>query len=246
MRKPTHVIRMSSLMVAGVVIATTWASGQAPGVVFQGLTHSAVGGAVLRVDKARDALSISTFDPAGGDGVAVALRDATSWSARMEASEDAALPLNLSWHAIADSHRIASASMRRVGDTLQLSAVFTGATRPTYTASVYANGRLVRALGGIPPTAHIVVPSNFCRVPEFVALLNCRIVAFHSTPYGCVYGWVGRQPAAFRLPNGAVVTGDELRLVEEVPVGGASQYLSFSSMVMQSNADLTLLSETAQ
>ena len=247
MRTSTHVIRIGSLIVAGVVIAVAGASSQSPAVVFRGLTHSAVGGAVLRVDNVRDALDVSTFDPSGEDGVRVALREATSWAARLEATGAAALPLNLSWHAIADSRRIASASMRRVGKTLELSAAFTGATTPTYTASVYNNGRMVGALGGIPPTAHVVVPESFCSVPEFVAILNCRLVSrFHNTPDGCAYGFLGEQAAAFRLPNGTVVTGNELRLVEEVAGPASYSYQTFGGMVMQSNADLTVLSETAR
>jgi hypothetical protein len=194
MRTSTHVIRIGSLIVAGVVVAVAGASSQSTAVVFQGLTHSVVGSAVLRIDRVRDALDVTTFDPSGEDGVLVALREATSWAARLEASGDATLPLNLSWHAIADSRRIASASMRRVGQTLELSAAFTGATTPTYTASVYANGRLVGALGGLPPTALVIVPESFCRVPEFAAVLNCRMVSrFHNTPNGCAYDFVGER-----------------------------------------------------
>ena len=247
MRTSTYVIRMGSLIVAGLVIAVVGASSQSTMVVFQGLPHTGIGGAVLRLDRALDALNVTTFDPAGQDGVATALRDATSWASRLEASGDAALALDLSWHAIADSRRIASASMRRVGTMLELSARFTGATTPTYSASVYANGRLVGALGGLPPTAHVVVPESFCRVPEFAAILNCRLVSrFHNTPNGCGYGFLGRETVSFRLPNGTVVAGNELRLEEEVAVPGQYAYMTFNAMVMQSNADLTVLSENVR
>ena len=119
-------------IVAGLMISAAWMSAQSSSIVFRGLAHTAVGGAVLRLDQAREALTVATFDPSGEDGVAVALREANSWTARMEATGDDSLPLGLSWHAIADSHRISSASMRRVGKTFEISAVFTGAARPTY------------------------------------------------------------------------------------------------------------------
>lgn len=42
------------------------------------------------------------------------------------------------------------------------------------------------------------------------------------------------------------MTGNELRLVEEVAVAGHYPYLTFDAMVMQSNADLTVLSESVR
>ena len=233
-------------IVAGLMIFTAWASAQSS-TVFQGLTHTAVGGAVLHLDQGREALTVATFDPSGEDGVAVGLREATSWTARMEATGDDTLPLGISWHAIADSQRISSASMRRAGETFEFSAVFTGATRPTYAAYVYNDGRLVGSLGALQPTAHVVVPESFCRVPEFAAILNCRLTSrFHNVNAACVWEWIFGEKLAFRLPNGTVVTGNELRLVEEVRPAGHYLYLSFDAMQIRSNADLTLLSETVR
>ena len=247
MRKPAHVIWMASQVVAGVVIATVSANAQSSTIVFQGLAHTAVGSAVLRLDKVRGALTVATFDPSGEDGVAVALREATSWSGRLEATGADTLPLNMSWHAVADSQPISSASMRRVGKAFEFSAVFTGATSPTHSAYVYNDGRPVASLGGLPPTAHIVVPESFCRVPEFVAVLNCRMVSrFRNVDSVCMWEWFFGDKLAFRLPNGTVVTGNELRLVEEVHPAGQYPYETFHGIQMQSNADLTLLSETVR
>jgi hypothetical protein len=260
MRKPTHVVRLCSgvrgfagsrargfAIFAIVMIATAWANAQSSVVVFQGLTHTAVGGAVLRVDKERNALNVETFDPAGEDGVAVALREASSWTGRLEATSADSLPLNLSWHAVADSQPISSASMRRVGKAFEFSAVFTGATKPTHSAYVYKDNRLVGSLGALPPTAHIVVPEGFCRVPEFAAVLNCRMVSrFRNVEDVCMWEWFFGEQLAFRLPNGTVVTGNELRLVEEVRPPGHFLYQTFHEIVIQSNADVTLLSESVR
>ena len=260
MRKLIHVVGLQSFIrafagwgarglavVAGLMIFTAWASAGSSPIVFQGLTHTAVGGAVLRLDRSREALTVATFDPAGGDGVAVELREATSWTARMEASGDDTLPLGISWHAIADSQRISSASMRRAGKTFEFSAMFTGATRPTYAAYVYNDGVLAGSLGGLPPTAHVVVPESFCRVPEFAVILNCRLTSrFHNVDAACVWEWTFGEKLAFRLPNGTVVTGNELRLVEEVRPAGHYLYEKFNAIQLRSNADLTLLSETVR
>ena len=234
-------------IVAGLMIFTVCTTAQSSTVLFQGLAHTAVGGAVLRLDQAGEALTVATFDPSGADGVAVALRKANSWTARMEATGDASLALGLSWHAIADSQRISSASMRRVGKTFEISAVFTGATRPTYAAYVYNDGHLVGSLGGLEPTAHVVVPEGFCRVPEFAAILNCRLASrFHNVDAACAWEWIFGEKLAVRLPNGTVVTGNELRLVEEVRPASHYLYETFDRIQIQSNADLTLLAETVR
>jgi hypothetical protein len=234
-------------IVSAFMIFTAGANAQSSTIIFQGLAHTAVGRAVLRLDQARPALTVATFDPSGEDGVAVALKEAISWTARMEATGDVSLPLGISWHAVADSQRISSASMRRVGKTFEIGAVFTGATRPTYGAYVYSDGRLVGSLGGLEPTAHVVVPESFCRVPEFAAILNCRMVSrFHNVDAACAWEWIFSEKVAMRLPNGTVATGNELRLVEEVRPAGHYLYETFHAVQILSNADLTLLAETVR
>ena len=45
----------------------------------------------------------------------------------------------------------------------EISASFTGGTRPTYSAQVYNDGQLVGAIGGLPPTARINLAGfTFC------------------------------------------------------------------------------------
>jgi hypothetical protein len=250
MRKPIQFVRVSMLVMAGVVLAAGVAAGRA-GVTFQGFAHTAVGGAVLRIDTATSTLGVATFDPAGGDGVAVGLpQNTTSWTSRLEFGPERGAPMKLTFDAIADSRRISTASMTRTGDALDLTAVFTGGTRPTYTAAVYQDGKLVGALGSLPPTAHVYVPPHPCDTPEFRPFFNCDLylaAKFRNTANGeCVWEFSLDRPVPVRLPNGAVLTGNEVRLVEEVTGPGSYPYPSFNGMVVRTNADLTVYSETVR
>jgi len=250
MQNPIQFVRRSTLVIAGVVLAAVLVSARSAAVVFQGLTHTAVGSAVLRFDKESEALAVATFDPAGGDGVLVSLPETTSWTSRLQVSADPSLALKLSFDAVADSRRISTASMTRTGDTLDLSAVFTGAIRPTYTAAVYQGGQLVGALGSLPPTAHVIISPHPCDTPEFRPFFNCDLylaAKFRNTANGeCVWELAFDRPAAVRLPNGTVLTGNEVRLVEEVSGPGSYPYQSFDGMVVRTNVDLTLHSETVR
>lgn len=215
-------------------------------IVFEGLTHTPVGRAALEIDKQRNALLVRTFDPAAGDGVMVDLPKVEGWFARMESvSPRASSTTSTTWHAMADSRRISTASLRRSGKGFELSARFTGSTQPSYAVYVYNDGRLVGALGSVPPTAHVYVPESFCRVPEFAAILNCRLTSrFHNLHDGaCSWVFAVEAPVPLRLPNGAVVTGNEIRLVEEIGGAGHYPYLSFDGMVIQTNTELTLHAE---
>ena len=250
MRKPIQFVRLSTLVMTGVVLAAGVAAARSAGVVFQGLQHTAVGGAVLRIDTANGALAVATFDQAGGDGVAVGLpQDTTSWTSRLEFGPERGTPMKIRFDAIADSRRISTAAMTRTGDALDLTAVFTGGIRPTYTAAVYQDGKLVGALGSLPPTAHVYI-IHPCDIPDFNDLFNCDLyfaARFHNTANGeCVWEFSLGRPAPVRLPNGAVLTGNEVRLVEEVSGPGSYPYPSFNGMVLKTNADLTVFSETVR
>lgn len=234
-------------LIVGVMSTGRAASAQSSSVVFQGLEHRAVGGATLQLDAGRDTLDVSTFDPAGGDGVAVTKGEATSWTARLRAAGSP--PANLSWHAVADGRRISTASMRQVGDRFEVGALFTGATTANYTAAVYRDGRLVGAVGSVPSTAHIIVPESFCEVFGSIGFIACDFVSnFHNSANGeCEWRFAWRREVTVRLPNGAKLAGNELRLVEEVRPAGHYPYLSFDAMVMQTTArSLTLLSESVR
>ena len=234
---------------AAMAFTATWVDAQSSTVVFQGLTHTAIGSATLSLDKDRGALDVHTFDPEARDGVAVKLADAVSWTARLEATRSDALPLSVSWHALAEGRRISSASMRQSGDHFELRASFTGATDPTYSAHVYNDGRLVGSIGNLPSQTHIVVPEGFCETFGSVGLITCRFVSeFHNAVNGqCLWRFLWGPDVAVRLPNGVTLTGNELRLVEEVRPAGHYPYLGFDRVLMQSNAQpLRLLSEGAR
>jgi hypothetical protein len=242
MSKSLHVLAVSSRIVAVLMVGTSLAQAQSSPVVFRGLPHTPVGYATLQLDPVRRALDVIGLRPAGTDGVSVKKEGATSWTTRVEMP--AAGPLNLSWSALADGRRIGSGLLRRNGDTFEMSGVFTGATTtPTFSAQVYNNGRLVGAVGGQPSSAPIYFPVNVCTwVPEL-----CQITAeFHTLDDGaCMVRIVGARAVPFRLPNGAIVTGNELRLVEEVRPAGHYPYLGFDTMTVRSNApSFSILSES--
>jgi hypothetical protein len=215
-------------------------------VVYQGLRHTPIGGAALQLDTSRNTLDVNTSDPSGGDGVAVDLDNTTSWSAQLGTSGDPGLSLAMTWHAIADGQRISSAFLRQIDDRFALNARFTGSTASTYAVQVYDNGRLVGALGGVPPTAHVYIPRW---IPcEFLEHGCSFIIRFHNNAnHECEWNLASRNAGPITLPNGAQVTGNEVRLIEEVHAGGQYPYLTFDGLTMQTNARvLTLFSESAR
>jgi hypothetical protein len=241
MSRLSHVGALVIPVVAGLLIGTVSADAQS--VVYQGFTHRPVGAATLRVDTSRNVLEVGALGPTGEDGVAVKTTAATSWTTRVRTPVVNGLPLRLSWHAIADGRRIGSGLMRQTGDQFEVSAVFTGATTtPTFSAQVYYDGRLVGAVGG-QSGGGATVPADLCRkVPEF-----CEITAeFHTLLDGaCMIKIVGSKAVPIRLPNGAIVTGNELRLIEEVRPGSHYPYLGFDTMTMLSDARaFEIVSET--
>jgi hypothetical protein len=240
MSRSFHVSAVLFPVAAGLLVGAVSASAQS--VVYQGLTHTPVGAATLAVDTRRNVLDVSGLGPTGEDGVAVKAADATSWTARLKTAVVSGLPLRLSWHAIADGRRIGSGMMRQTGDQFQVSAVFTGATTaPTFSAQVYNAGRLVGAVGG-QSGGGATVPADLCRrVPEF-----CELTIGFQTLFdgACMITIVGSRAVPIRLPNGTIVTGNELRLVEEVRPGSYA-YLGFDTMKMLSDArSFEVLAET--
>jgi hypothetical protein len=231
MSRSFHVIAAFPV-VAGLLIGTVPASAQS--VVYQGLVHTPVGAATLRVDTSRDVLEVGALGPAGEDGVAVRTTSATSWTARVRTPVVNGLPLRMSWHAIADGRRIGSGFMRQSGNQFEVTAVFTGATtKPTFSAQVYNDGRLVGVAGG-QSGGGATVPADLCRrVPEFCDFTG----EFHTLLDGaCMIKIVGPRPVPIRLPNGAIFTGNELRLIEEVRPGSHYPYLGFDTMTLLSDA----------
>ena len=181
--------------------------------------------------------------------VAVASRLAgrPGWTAGFGAITYPTVPLNLSWAAIADGQRISTAAMRQTSKGFEISASFTGGTRPTYSAQVYNDGQLVGAIGGLPPTARI----NLARLHILRhAVENTTLTIEFENDASSRCGWLvgtGTHKGTFSLPNGVSLTGNELRLVEESATGGPLPVLTFDGIVMQSNAyQLALFSETVR
>jgi hypothetical protein len=239
-------VRLSALAVG--LALTAGAAAQTFSVTFRGLVHSRLGAASLDLDPRADTLLVRTRDPHGTDGVHVNLgRGATSWTARLRPALRPDLPFGLTLGAIADGQVISRAFVRETAEALEVSAQFTGATTSTYSAQVYNNGRMVGAVGGLSARARIGMPVDICEaVPDF-----CEWVpVFQNTLSGeCMWriGSASGVDADFVLPGGARLSGDELRLVEEVDPAGHYPYLTFSAITIQTNAPaLTLYSETAR
>jgi hypothetical protein len=241
--------RFLQILTGSALVAATTASparAQSP-VVFQGLEHRAVGSAALQLAPDDTALEVSALDPDGSDGVAVTLGQAVSWTARLRSTGSS--PMHSSWHAMADGRRISSAMLRHNGGRFQISPVFTGATTPTYTAAVYKNGRLAGAVGSLPPTAHILVPESFCEVFGSIGFIACDLVSdFRNSPSGeCEWRFAWRTAVAIQLPNGVKITGNEVRLTEEVRPPGQYPYPFFDEMLIRTTArSLTFLSESVR
>lgn len=234
-------------LVVGILVVATCAAAQttAP-VVYQGLRHIPIGNAHLSLDTSRNTLDVTTMDPNGRDGVAVDLGgQATSWAAHLGPQVDRTLRLIMSLNAIADGERISTAVLRQTGAGIALSARFTGATKPTYAVHVYNSGRLVGALGGLPPTAQTHIPRLPCEFFENGCGFTQR---FHNNVNGaCEWHSALPGPAPIVLPDGKRVVGNEVRFIEEVNPAGHYPYLTFDGVTMQTNARvLTLLSETAR
>jgi hypothetical protein len=233
MSRSFHVSAVVVPVVAGLLIGTVSANAQS--VVYQGFKHTPVGAATLRVDTSRNVLEVGALGPTGEDGVAVKTTTATSWTARVRTPLTKGVPLHMSWNAIADGRRIGSGVLRQTGDQFEIRPIFTGGiSSPTFSAQVYNAGRLVGAVGGQSPVGKIPTLADICRTtPEFCEFTG----TFHTLPDGaCMISILTAAVTTFRLPNGAVLTGNELRLVEEVPPGGHYPYLGFDTMTMLSDA----------
>jgi hypothetical protein len=237
-----------TLIVASVLLSGGTALLSAAGLVFDKLTHTPIGGAVLRLNTSRQALEVLPLDPEGRDGVRVKLPETKSWTARMSASDALGAPLQLNWGAIADGRRISSASMQQADSQFALRATFTGGIRPTYSARAYSDGRLAGSTSGVPSGGvSVVIPLSFCSL--FPDLFDCGFtIEFHNSANSeCEWRLVFGTNLPMTLSNGAVVTGNELRLVEEVKPGGQYPYLTFDAITMRSNSRLLMLfAETVQ
>lgn len=241
-----HTITVRAALAAGILTLSTSAMAQTPAVVYQGLKHTAIGDALLRLDERRNALEVTTADPDGRDGVAVHLKDTTTdWTAQTALVTDG-LPLTSTLQAFAEGQSISSAVLRQMNDRFALSARFTGARTSTYAVLVYDQGTLVASLGAVPPTAQVYIPF---RMPcEFFDHGCGFIPRFRNHQNGeCEWAFTFPRAGRITLPDGRRITGTEVRLVEELHPAGHYPYLSFDGVTLQTTARrLTLLSERAR
>ena len=246
MSKSLQVLAVWSMIVTGLMVG---ARSRERAVVPRGLSRSRAHTRWCRhsVDSTptRDALDVSGLGSAGEDGVAVKKAGATSWTAHSRPPYRAVFPLSMSWSALADGRRIGSALMQQTGDEFRDERGLHGRDhqahilrdRSTTTDSSWVRSAVCR------PRRTVYFPVDICRkVPEFCEFT----IEFHTLDDGaCMVKAVTPQAGPVRLPNGAIVTGNELRLVEEVRYAGHYPYLGFDTMTMQSDVpSFAILSET--
>lgn len=216
-------------------------------VVFEGLKHCALGTADLDLVNEGAALRVSTFDPNGGDGVAVDLGGkATKWNAVYNWSS--APGDSLVSKAISNGFVVSRSVIAETSKNFQITAEFTGGSSSgTHSAFVYRDGRLVGSVGGLnrfPPV--ILEPIDFCDLHPQSPLCDLE-GGFRNTSLGeCEWLYRTSGDRTFVLPDGQRLVGDELRLLEELDPSGHYPYTSFDSMELTTSGDgLRIRAESA-
>ena len=198
---------------------------------FAGLEHCAVGDAFLKTGD-DGSLTVANLGGKGGDGAAVALGQATTWVASLSLEPAAGGGSTFSTTARADGQDISRADLRATADgTVGLSASFTGG-KGSYAALVYRNGQLVGSQGGLEADRFV----NFYEDEDlFMWLISIWTFFARMADGSC--GWMIEldRDTQIRLPDGTIVTGDEIHLIEEVAKGGHYPYTSFDGMTLTGN-----------
>ncbi|KFA91651.1 hypothetical protein [Archangium violaceum] len=140
----------SSCWVALVALALPFAQSQAQQCVeADGLNVCAIGEAQLnQIDDSR--IELHNLGDEGKDGAAISLGQATKWTASFVAPSTADSQ-RTTFTAVSDGDKISTATARKVGDTREISATFTGSgADTTYTVRAYLQGELQGEVMGVP------------------------------------------------------------------------------------------------
>jgi hypothetical protein len=239
-------------------------------VLFQGLNHCGVGSARLYLTQA--GLRVETSSTSGSDGVVSYLGQAATWTANAFTDTAGAVSEQTVLTAVAEGAPTSSATLAAEGGSTTYLATFTGTgTQSTYSASVYRQGILQAAVGGIPSgsvalrTIQGGGPDRFnpacrpstqtydaciyyCRANNYASCSYCGIPCYRR--FGVTYRgacqWAFSTSApSVQLADGRVVLGDEIVLTEEVTGPSSYPYLAFDRMVLRSTArSVTITSES--
>lgn len=216
-------------------------------VVFEGFKHCALGTADLDLVNQGAALRVSTFDPNGGDGVAVDLGSGvTSWNALYNWRSAPGDSLDVL--AISNGLIVSRSTVVETSKNFQISAEFTGSSSTgTHSAFVYRDGQLVGSVGGLTTFPPVVLePIDFCDLHPNAPLCDW-LEGFRNTALGeCEWSYRFGSNRTFELPGGQRLVGDELRLLEELDPRGHYPYVSFDEMQLTTSGDgLQIRAESA-
>lgn len=202
---------------------------------FAGNVHCSLGNAQLS-RTADGALHIGPLGTSGGDGVAIHLPGASSFTADGQIS-----PASVGLHARALSAGavVSTTSVQRTSNGgYALTASFTGSgTDSTYNANLYQQGALVGVIRDVRGNVPIPLAYHNCH-PQHPNYPNCfpvvRHTGFKNTRTAaalgaCVWDYTGAQ-VKVTLPTGGSVIADRVELVENVDSSGGYPYLNFDRL----------------
>lgn len=198
-----------------------------PCLTFAGLQHCPVGGATLQLPPGGDRIEVNNPNQAIGAGVAIALPDATSWRGTLLPLFSAGTTPVLQSSALSDGVVTSRSEARKIGTKVAFSASFTGSVQDRkFTAHVYRGGVLVGSVPHIPSDT----PGGWAASTILVQML----IEFVVAPAGqCEWLYSFTSDQNIQLPDGRVLIGNELRLVEEVNPSGGYAYTSFDGLIFQ-------------
>lgn len=204
---------------------------------FEDLRHCPIGPATLELTPAGDRLLVLNPDENSDAGVSIQLPLVRRWTGRMYlapagsgAGEGVLRAVSLS-----DESMSSRMEAKRTDDGFVVSAGFTGSLdQPTYRAAVYRDGVLQGYGDSVADDSPGVTVSGV--LEEFD--MDFYVVASGACSWGVRFAEGART---MRLAGGQVVTGDELRLVEEVKPAGRYPYTTFDHVVIRGNSARTEL-----
>ncbi|MCH9650459.1 MAG: hypothetical protein K0U98_19655 [Deltaproteobacteria bacterium] len=249
MNRSTRTPLVSSSVLVGAVfclLSAAQAFASENCISFQDLEHCSIGSAVLETSP--EGLVVSGLGSEGEDGVSTQFTAAQHW--RMRARLGSAGDQQLSFTFGSGGEAISRVILEQQGDSLRMGAEYTGAgTASSFSVLVYNDGQFEGGAGGIFFPGPDGTPDELDEFwTELIWLLLDLEVGFQIAPNGgCELDIYSQNVTEVRLPNGQVVFGDEVRLVEEVEGPGHYPYMGFDAVHTQGTVDsLTILEEVIQ
>lgn len=230
-------------------------------VPFKDIDHCPVGGALLGMAPDGSGLEVSYLGQEGNDGVSSRFAGATQWDARIEFTNPSTEPSSVTLTARANGEATSRATVRPVEGGYLMQAAFTGASgASTYSALIYNDGVLQGAVGGIRSAGSGGQGAPSVAAPPAFQSTTAQVAVYVDGMYwgeldldrnwwwwgfgfgimsngGCTWGIQMAAAREIALPDGNIVEGDEIRLIEEVRGGGHYPYVTFDSIQVTSSVE---------